>query len=54
MDHIAPPDPKVWTAIEIEDNGPSRPPAPGMKKTVWNVRRTALEPPLGAARDDIG
>jgi hypothetical protein len=54
MDHIAPPDPKVWAAIEIEDNGPSHTPAPGMKKTVWNVRRTALDPPADAARADIG
>jgi len=54
MDHIAPPDPKVWTAIEIEDNGPAHTPAPGMKKTVWNVRRTALDPPADAARDNNG
>lgn len=50
MDHIAPPDPKIWTTIEVEEDGPSEPPAPGMKKTVWNVRRAALEP--SAARTD--
>lgn len=45
MDHIAPPDPKIWTTVETEEDVASTPPpAPGMKKTVWNVRRTALEP----------
>ncbi|KAF3034920.1 hypothetical protein E8E12_006229 [Didymella heteroderae] len=40
MEHIAPPDPKIWTTIEVEeDDGPSEPLPPGMKKTTWNVRR---------------
>ena len=45
MEHIAPPDPKIWTTVEFaeQEDGPSEPPAPGMKKTVWNVRRTAVE-----------
>ncbi|KAH6642508.1 hypothetical protein C7974DRAFT_385558 [Boeremia exigua] len=45
MEHIAPPDPKIWTTVEVEEAeeaGPSEPVAPGMKKTVWNVRRTAV------------
>lgn len=45
MEHIAPPDPKIWTSVEVEEDedGPSQPLPPGMKKTVWNVRRTAVE-----------
>lgn len=43
MEHIAPPDPKIWTTVAVEEDGPSEPPAPGMKKTVWNVRRTAVQ-----------
>ncbi|KAJ4378917.1 hypothetical protein N0V86_005793 [Didymella sp. IMI 355093] len=40
MEHIAPPDPKIWTSIEVEeDDGPSEPLPPGTKKTTWNVRR---------------
>lgn len=42
MEHIAKPDPKIWTTIErvnSEDDGPSEPLAPGMKKTTWHVRR---------------
>ncbi|KAJ4362601.1 hypothetical protein N0V95_001406 [Ascochyta clinopodiicola] len=42
MEHIAKPDPKIWTTIERfedEDDGPSEPLPPGMKKTTWTVRR---------------
>lgn len=40
MEHVAPPDPKLWTSVEVEeDDGPSEPLPPGMKKTTWNVRR---------------
>lgn len=45
MEHIAPPDPKIWTTIEVEedDDGPSEPPPPGMKKATWNVRRRDVQ-----------
>lgn len=39
------PDPKIWTTVEKvntvgSEEGPSEEPLrPGMKKTVWNVRR---------------
>ncbi|KAF2633312.1 hypothetical protein BU25DRAFT_426887 [Macroventuria anomochaeta] len=39
MEHIAQPDPKIWATIEVEEDGPSEPLPPGMKRTVWNVRR---------------
>jgi hypothetical protein len=42
MDHIAKPDPKIWATIErveSEEDGPSEPLPPGMKKTTWHVRR---------------
>lgn len=45
MEHIAKPDPKIWATIErvdSEEDGPSEPIPPGMKKTTWNVRRPGM------------
>ena len=41
LEHITKPDPKIWATIERidDDDGPSEPLPPGMKKTTWNIRR---------------
>lgn len=41
--YVAKPDTEVWTTLERidsgDENGPSEPLKPGMRKTVWNIRK---------------